>query len=114
VHFTIERKQMSDSAQKETDRYKALLALAEYMYINKSDIPYEQGRFEYYAEQAFIAIQDGKIPGVRFVEKRKNDENNRLNLFHTLNDMDAIGDLTPKKVADAIIGGYLPKVDYNG
>lgn len=41
-------------------------------------------------------------------------ENKRLDLMHTLNDMDAKGELNPKAIFEAIINGALPHVEFIG
>ena len=57
--------------EKETAKYKALLALAEYLELDASEIPYAAFNFERMAEQAFQAIMEGKIPGVQFVNEKQ-------------------------------------------
>jgi hypothetical protein len=51
-------------------------------------------------------------------ERRLADEeqrrNNRLELLHTLNDMDAKNELRPETICDAIVDGMLPHVEYRG
>ena len=38
----------------------------------------------------------------------------RDNLYHTLVDMDATGEFSPKTVLDAILSGSLPHIKYMG
>lgn len=45
---------------------------------------------------------------------KKQRERNRLDLLHTLNDMDKKNELTPSLILDAIMSGGLPHVRYEG
>lgn len=52
--------------------------------------------------------------GKKLTGKKKQRERNRLDLLHTLNDMDKKNELTPSLILDAITRGGLPHVRYVG
>lgn len=65
-------------------------------------------------EKLAAGKEHARIAEARRLADSKQRERNRLDLLHTLNDMDVKGLLTTRDITAAIVDGFLPHVRYVG